>query len=115
MNVHKVGLFDGFCFEYVSASSPTTGKLLELFAPESISDGTSMCNLLVHLLWGFNGFWDASLLLCKYSFNTKKSTPQQSKKSPTGPFLNGPRKKPQHLIALISNLGVRWDSVPFNF
>ena len=38
-----------------------------------------------------------------------------SKKSPTAPFLNGPRQKPEYLIAR-SQLTerVRWDSVPSN-
>ena len=33
----------------------------------------------------------------------------KSKKSPTGPT------EPEYLIALATYLGVRWDSVPFNF
>ena len=39
------------------------------------------------------------------------------KKSPTGPFLNGPRRKPEYLIALqvATYLRVSWDSVPLNF
>ena len=41
------------------------------------------------------------------------------KKSPTvGPTVHGPRKSPEYLITRASNLlylGVRWDSVPFNF
>ena len=36
-----------------------------------------------------------------------------SKKSPTGPAERTP--KPENLIALATSLGVRWDSVPFNF
>ena len=37
-----------------------------------------------------------------------------SKKSPTGPT-EWTRKKPEYPIALPSNLGLRWDSVPFHF
>ena len=38
---------------------------------------------------------------------------QHSKKSPTGPTERTP--KPEYLIVLVTFLGVRWDSVPFNF
>ena len=37
-----------------------------------------------------------------------------SKKSPTAPTEQTP-KKPEYLIARVTYLGVRWDSVPFNF
>ena len=37
-----------------------------------------------------------------------------SKKSPTGPTERTPNK-PEYLIDLAIYLGVRWDSVPFNF
>ena len=48
-----------------------------------------------------------------FTFTLIKAEIQYSKKSPTGPTERTP--KPEYLIALATDLGVRWDSVPFNF
>ena len=51
--------------------------------------------------------------MIQLNLDTNGETFGLSKKSPTGPTEQTP--KPEHLIALATYLGVRWDSVPFNF
>ena len=76
-----------------------------------------LCSLF--LLIGFFEFlieWACAIGFREYLFfliGEWPVKPRYSKKSPTGPTERTP--KPEYLIVLATYLGVRWDSVPFNF